>query len=85
MKCLGDQQSAMVGHQCFREGDAKNTYVTACLLFLMHLVFRYGTGCFMLFNTGDKVIPSAHGLLSTVCYQLGPGQPVKYALEARET
>lgn len=65
--CLGDQQAAAVGQMCFERGMAKNTY---------------GTGCFMLINTGsDKVPQSAHGLLGTVCYQLGPGTPAVYALE----
>jgi glycerol kinase len=62
---LGDQQSALVGQTCFQPGEAKNTY---------------GTGCFMLLNTGVKPIPSKHGLLTTVAYQLGD-QPVHYALE----
>ncbi|KAJ2780533.1 Glycerol kinase [Coemansia javaensis] len=64
--CLGDQQAAMVGQSCFDAGEAKNTY---------------GTGCFMLFNTGDKPIFSKNGLLTTVGYQLGPQATPKYALE----
>ncbi|KAI8141018.1 hypothetical protein BJV82DRAFT_519090, partial [Fennellomyces sp. T-0311] len=64
--CLGDQQAALVGQKCFNKGDAKNTY---------------GTGCFMLFNTGDKPVVSQHGLLSTVAYQLGPDATPAYALE----
>jgi glycerol kinase len=64
--CLGDQQAALVGQQCFSPGDAKNTY---------------GTGCFLLKNTGQQVVMSNSGLLTTVAYQLGPGQPVYYALE----
>eukprot|EP01113_Clastostelium_recurvatum_P042761 TRINITY_DN6958_c0_g1_i6.p1 TRINITY_DN6958_c0_g1~~TRINITY_DN6958_c0_g1_i6.p1 ORF type:complete len:588 (-),score=105.37 TRINITY_DN6958_c0_g1_i6:8-1591(-) len=64
--CLGDQQAAMVGQQCFNKGEAKNTY---------------GTGCFMLYNTGTDPVQSTHGLLTTVCYQLGPQAPVYYALE----
>jgi glycerol kinase len=64
--CLGDQQAAMVGQRCFRAGDAKNTY---------------GTGCFMLMNTGARPVASTHGLLTTVCYQLGPKAPAAYALE----
>ncbi|CEG66889.1 Putative Glycerol kinase [Rhizopus microsporus] len=64
--CLGDQQSALVGQQCFNIGDAKNTY---------------GTGCFMLFNTGDKPVKSKNGLLTTVAYKLGENQPAFYALE----
>jgi glycerol kinase len=64
--CLGDQQSAMVGQLCFNTGNVKNTY---------------GTGCFMLMNTGTTPVQSAHGLLSTACFQLGPDAPVFYALE----
>ena len=63
--CLGDQQSALVGQKCFNVGDAKNTY---------------GTGCFMLFNTGEKPVISKNGLLTTVGYQLGEEKPM-YALE----
>ena len=62
---LGDQQAALVGQTCFSPGEAKNTY---------------GTGCFMLLNTGEKIVPSKHGLLTTVAYQFG-NQPVHYALE----
>ncbi len=62
---LGDQQAAMVGQACFEVGEAKNTY---------------GTGCFMLLNTGSQVIHSRHGLLSTVCYKFGEKDTV-YALE----
>ena len=62
---LGDQQAALVGQTCFQPGEAKNTY---------------GTGCFMLMNTGTEAIPSKHGLLTTVAYQF-EGQPVHYALE----
>ena len=64
--CLGDQQSAMVGHAAFTKGDSKNTY---------------GTGCFMLLNTGEEVVMSKAGLLTTVCYQLGPKAKPVYALE----
>lgn len=64
--CLGDQQSALVGQMCFKQGQAKNTY---------------GTGCFLLYNTGTLIVQSSHGLLTTVAYKLGPrAQPV-YALE----
>jgi glycerol kinase len=63
--CLGDQQSALVGQKCFHIGDAKNTY---------------GTGCFMLFNTGSKPVFSKNGLLTTVAYQFDGEKPV-YALE----
>lgn len=62
---LGDQQAATVGQACFDPGEAKNTY---------------GTGCFMLLNTGREIIPSAHGLLTTLCYQFGEEEP-SYALE----
>ncbi|ORE01759.1 glycerol kinase [Rhizopus microsporus var. microsporus] len=63
--CLGDQQSALVGQKCFHVGDAKNTY---------------GTGCFMLFNTGESPVLSRNGLLTTVAYQFGNDKP-SYALE----
>ena len=62
---LGDQQAALVGQTCFRPGEAKNTY---------------GTGCFLLMNTGDRLVHSNHGLLTTVAYKLGE-QPAHYALE----
>ena len=62
---LGDQQAALVGQTCFDPGQGKNTY---------------GTGCFMLMNTGTEAIPSQYGLLTTVAYQLG-NEPVHYALE----
>jgi glycerol kinase len=62
----GDQQAATFGQACFRAGQAKNTY---------------GTGAFLLLNTGDRVVPSANGLLSTVAWQLGSAGPVTYALE----
>ncbi|KAJ1661635.1 Glycerol kinase [Coemansia sp. RSA 1813] len=64
--CLGDQQAAMVGQSCFETGEAKNTY---------------GTGCFMLFNTGETPIFSKNGLLTTVGYKLGANATPKYALE----
>ncbi|XP_069114866.1 glycerol kinase 3-like [Argopecten irradians] len=63
---LGDQQAALVGQMCFKPGQAKNTY---------------GTGCFLLMNTGTEVCESSHGLLTTVGYQLGKDKPVIYALE----
>ena len=53
---LGDQQAATLGQVCTRPGEAKNTY---------------GTGNFMLLNTGHEIVPSKAGLLTTVCYQLG--------------
>lgn len=64
--CLGDQQSALVGQLCLNKGEAKNTY---------------GTGCFLLYNTGTKPVLSKHGLLTTAAYKLGPDQPCFYALE----
>ncbi|MEV7625845.1 glycerol kinase GlpK [Actinoplanes sp. NPDC089786] len=62
---LGDQQAAMVGQVCFAPGEAKNTY---------------GTGNFMLLNTGTDLVRSSNGLLTTVCYKFGDAAPV-YALE----
>lgn len=62
---LGDQQAALFGQTCFTPGEAKNTY---------------GTGCFMLMNTGNKIVPSKNGLLTTVGYKLG-NQPAVYCLE----
>jgi glycerol kinase len=62
---LGDQQAATVGQVCFGVGEAKNTY---------------GTGNFLLLNTGTEVVRSKNGLLTTVCYQFGSERPV-YALE----
>ncbi len=62
---LGDQHAAMLGQCCFDPGDAKNTY---------------GTGCFLLVNTGSVAVRSTRGLLTTVAYQLGDSKPA-YALE----
>lgn len=62
---LGDQQAALLGQTCFRAGEAKNTY---------------GTGCFLLMNTGEQAVASRHGLLTTVAYKLGAGK-AHYALE----
>ncbi|MGL6234746.1 MAG: glycerol kinase GlpK [Segniliparus sp.] len=62
---LGDQQAAMVGQVCLDPGEAKNTY---------------GTGNFLLLNTGEEPVRSKNGLLTTVCYQFGSDKP-KYALE----
>ena len=62
---LGDQQAAMFGQVCFAPGEAKNTY---------------GTGNFLLMNTGTELVRSKNGLLSTVCYQVGTDKPF-YALE----
>jgi glycerol kinase len=61
----GDQQAALVGQTCFEPGQAKNTY---------------GTGCFLLMNTGTELRHSTCGLLTTVAYRFGD-QPVHYALE----
>jgi glycerol kinase len=62
---LGDQQAAMVGQVCFAPGEAKNTY---------------GTGNFLLLNTGTELVRSEHGLLTTVAYRFGD-EPACYALE----
>jgi glycerol kinase len=62
---LGDQQAATVGQTCFSAGEAKNTY---------------GTGCFMIMNTGEEIVPSKSGLLTTLCYKMGEAKAV-YALE----
>ncbi|XP_024082253.1 glycerol kinase-like [Cimex lectularius] len=64
--CLGDQQAALLGQKCITKGQAKSTY---------------GTGCFLLCNTGTEIAHSTHGLLTTVSYQLGKTAPVCYALE----
>jgi glycerol kinase len=63
---LGDQQAALVGQLCFQKGQLKNTY---------------GTGCFMLCNTGKSPVISTHGLLTTPAYKLGKDAPCFYALE----
>ncbi|QLQ14456.1 MAG: glycerol kinase GlpK [Micropruina sp.] len=62
---LGDQQAATFGQAAFEAGMAKNTY---------------GTGCFMIMNTGEEIVPSKNGLLTTVCYKIGDNKPI-YALE----
>ncbi|MCK0111264.1 glycerol kinase GlpK [Ornithinimicrobium sp. F0845] len=62
---LGDQQAATFGQACFEKGMSKNTY---------------GTGNFMLLNTGTEIVPSENGLLTTVCYKIGE-QDAVYALE----
>jgi glycerol kinase len=62
---LGDQQAALMGQACFRPGEAKNTY---------------GTGCFLLMNTGEQAVRSRFGLLTTVACKLGDA-PAQYALE----
>ncbi len=66
---LGDQQASMVGHACLNRGEVKNTY---------------GTGCFMLLNTGTDIKYSKTGLLTTVCYKFG-NKPVVYAIEGSVT
>ncbi|CAM6100245.1 unnamed protein product [Calypogeia fissa] len=63
--CLGDQHAAVLGQQC-KKGQAKSTY---------------GTGCFILLNTGEEIVPSNHGLLSTIGFKLGANAPTNYALE----
>jgi len=65
MGILGDQQAALVGQTCFAPGEAKNTY---------------GTGCFLLMNTGTTAVPSTAGLITTIAYQFA-GEPAHYALE----
>ncbi|MBW2648590.1 MAG: glycerol kinase GlpK, partial [Deltaproteobacteria bacterium] len=62
---LGDQQAALVGQACFEKGEAKNTY---------------GTGCFLLLNTGTTPVPSSQGLITTLAYQINDDKPV-YCLE----
>ncbi len=62
---LGDQQAALFGQTCYAPGEAKNTY---------------GTGCFMLLNTGETPVPSTSGLLTTLGYKIGD-RPAVYALE----
>ncbi|KAF2765545.1 glycerol kinase [Teratosphaeria nubilosa] len=64
--CLGDQSAALVGQQGFTPGSAKNTY---------------GTGCFLLYNVGEKPVISHHGLLATVAYDFGRHRKPVYALE----
>ncbi len=65
LSVLGDQQAALLGQLCWSKGSAKNTY---------------GTGCFLLYNTGSDIVYSKHGLLTTVGYKLGNEKAV-YALE----
>lgn len=64
--CIGDQSAALVGQQGFTPGSAKNTY---------------GTGCFLLYNVGEKPVVSTHGLLGTVAYDFGRHRKPVYALE----
>ena len=63
--CLGDQHAAMLGQAC-QKGEAKSTY---------------GTGAFILLNTGQEITPSKHGLLTTLAFKLGAEAPTNYALE----
>ncbi|KAK4536527.1 hypothetical protein CDCA_CDCA08G2552 [Cyanidium caldarium] len=63
---LGDQHAAMVGQACLHVGTAKCTY---------------GTGCFLMVHTGERAVPSAHGLLTTAAFRLGACAPMHYALE----
>lgn len=62
---LGDQHAALLGHGCV-QGEAKNTY---------------GTGCFMLLNTGESIVQSTHGLLTGISFKLGPSAKTQYMLE----
>eukprot|EP00041_Stephanoeca_diplocostata_P032414 m.1037391 g.1037391 ORF g.1037391 m.1037391 type:complete len:531 (-) comp24143_c0_seq9:191-1783(-) len=64
--CIGDQHAATLGQGCLAAGEAKNTY---------------GTGCFLLMNVGGQPVSSKNGLLSTICFKLGPDATVFYALE----
>uniref|UniRef100_A0A0K8SKA2 Probable glycerol kinase n=1 Tax=Lygus hesperus TaxID=30085 RepID=A0A0K8SKA2_LYGHE len=64
--CMGDQHAALLGQKCLKKGSAKSTY---------------GTGCFLLYNTGSEIVDSEHGLVTTVGYKLGPNNDVAYALE----
>lgn len=64
--CLGDQQAALLGQKCLSKGEAKCTF---------------GTGAFMLFNTGENMVESNHGLISTIAFQLGENAKPNYALE----
>jgi len=63
--CIGDQQAATLGQKC-RPGEAKNTY---------------GTGLFLLLNTGESIVQSSHGLLTTISFKLGATETTQYALE----
>uniref|UniRef100_A0A182LY18 glycerol kinase n=1 Tax=Anopheles culicifacies TaxID=139723 RepID=A0A182LY18_9DIPT len=63
---LGNQQASLIGQQCLKEGQAKNSY---------------RKGCFLLYNTGTRCVQSTHGLVTTVAYQLGRNAPPVYALE----
>ncbi|KAI7898971.1 putative glycerol kinase [Cokeromyces recurvatus] len=64
--CLGDQQAALLGQKCFSKGEAKCTF---------------GTGAFMLFNTGEDMVKSKHGLIMTIAFKLGKEAKATYALE----
>ena len=67
---MGDQQAALFGQTCFKAGEMKNTY---------------GTGCFILMNTGETIVDSQNGLVTTVAYQIGKEGAVQYALEGSVT
>ena len=91
---LGDQQAALVGQLCWEKGSAKNTWaIDHMLAWGISLIFcfflccptrivecSYGTGCFLLYNTGNDIVYSTHGLITTVAYKFGDEKPV-YALE----
>ena len=82
-KCLGDQQAALLGQNCLRPGETKSTFVAPLWLpssFDLRSD-RYGTGCFLLCNSGTRPVFSEKGLLTTVAFQLGPAAPVFYAVE----
>jgi len=64
--CIGDQQAALIGQNCWRPGQAKTTF---------------GSGCFTVYNAGPKIVHSESGLISTVAYQMGPDASPVYALE----
>uniref|UniRef100_A0A1B6DPI0 Probable glycerol kinase n=1 Tax=Clastoptera arizonana TaxID=38151 RepID=A0A1B6DPI0_9HEMI len=63
---IGNQNSSLIGQLCLQKGQAKNTY---------------RSGCFLLYNTGTKIVQSSHGLITTLAYQLGPNTQPVYALE----
>lgn len=83
--CLGDQQAALVGQNCLKAGEAKNTYGNAELIHFASTNGKFfslflGTGCFLLYNTGTDLVFSSNGLLTTVAFKFGRNAPV-YALE----
>ena len=67
---MGDQQAALFGQTCFEAGEMKNTY---------------GTGCFILMNTGNCIVDSQNGLVTTVAYKIGATGHTGYALEGSIT